>query len=235
MIHPLVPYGIQGAIWYQGESNAGRAHQYQTLFSAMIQDWRAAWGGRDFPFVLVQLANFTPRLEQPADSDWAELREAQTMATQLPNVGMAVIIDIGEAADIHPKNKQDVGARLAAWALANTYKRDVPSSGPMYAGNTVEQGKIRITFTHADSGLVKVGEKLTGFAIAGADKKFVWANAVVDGDTLLVSSPEVPSPVAVRYGWANNPACNLYSRAGLPASPFRTDDWPGITEGKLTP
>ncbi len=235
MIHPLVPYGIQGAIWYQGESNAGRAHQYRTLFAAMIEDWRAAWGGRDFPFVLVQLANFTKRLDQPADSDWAELREAQTMATQLPDVGMAVTIDIGEAEDIHPKNKQDVGTRLAAWALANTYKRDVSSSGPMYFEKSVEQGKIRIKFAHAENGLVKVGEKLTGFAIAGADKKFVWADAAIDGDSVVVSSPEVPSPESVRYGWANNPACNLYNRSGLPASPFRTDDWPGITEGKLTP
>jgi sialate O-acetylesterase len=229
-ISPLIPFGIRGVIWYQGESNAGRAKQYRTLFPTMITDWRAHWGQGDFPFLFVQLANFMERKDEPGDSAWAELREAQLMTLKLPNTGMAVTIDIGEAADIHPKNKQDVGKRLAAWALGTTYGQKVAISGPLYDSMKVEGSKIRLRFTHADGGLVAKGGKLAGFAIAGEDRKFVWADATIDGDTVVVSSPQVPSPVAVRYAWADNPECNLYNGAGLPASPFRTDDWPGVTQ-----
>jgi sialate O-acetylesterase len=232
MIHPLIPYGIQGAIWYQGESNADRAYQYRTLFPAMIQDWRKNWQQGDFTFLFVQLANYMAVKPQPADDAWAELREAQTMTLSLPNTGMAVIIDIGEANDIHPRNKQDVGYRLALNARNLVYGEDVPYSGPLYHSMKIEQDKIRIFFDHVNDGLaVKAGAKLQGFAIAGEDKKFVWANAEIDGETVVVSSPQVERPVAVRYAWASNPVCNLYNSADLPASPFRTDNWPGITVG----
>jgi sialate O-acetylesterase len=232
MIYPLIPYGIQGAIWYQGESNAGRAHQYRSLFPAMIQDWRKSWQQGDFTFLFVQLANFMEIKPQPAEDTWAELREAQTMTLSLPNTGMAVIIDIGEANDIHPRNKQDVGTRLALNARKLVYGEDIPYSGPMYHSMKTEDNKIRIFFDHIYEGLAaKDGKKLMGFAIAGEDKKFVWANAVIDGKTVIVSSPQVKQPVAVRYAWAANPVCNLYNSADLPASPFRTDNWPGITVG----
>ncbi|MGB9624270.1 MAG: sialate O-acetylesterase [Phycisphaerae bacterium] len=229
MIQPLIPYAIRGAIWYQGEANAGRAYQYRKLFPAMIQDWRKAWGQGDFPFLFVQLANFQPTKPEPSDSTWAELREAQTMTLSLPKTGMAVIIDIGEAKDIHPKNKQDVGKRLALAALAIAYGKDVAYSGPMYDSMKIEGDRIRLTFKHVDGGLVAKDGKLKGFAIAGADRKFVWAEAQIDGDTVVVHSDKVARPVAVRYAWADNPECNLYNKAGLPASPFRTDDWPGVT------
>jgi sialate O-acetylesterase len=232
MIHPLIPLGFRGVIWYQGESNAERAHQYQTLFPAMITDWREKWEGGDFPFLFVQLANYKRIVEKPADDSWAELREAQTKALSLPNTGMAVTIDIGEANDIHPRNKQDVGRRLALNALAKVYDVDVVYSGPMFRDMSIEKDKIRLSFDHVGPGLTARGdEKLTGFAIAGENREFHWADAVIDGETVLVTSPAVPVPVAVRYGWAANPVCNLYNRAGLPASPFRTDSWPGITDG----
>jgi len=229
MIQPLIPYAIRGAIWYQGEANAGRAYQYRKLFPAMIQDWRKAWGQGDFPFLFVQLANYQPRKPEPADSAWAELREAQTMTLSLPKTGMAVIIDIGEGDNIHPKNKQDVGKRLALAALAIAYGRDIPYSGPMYDSMKIEGDKVRLTFRHVNGGLVAKGGVLKGFAIAGDDRKFVWADAKIDGDTVVVHSDKVAKPKAVRYAWADNPECNLYNKAGLPASPFRTDDWPGVT------
>jgi sialate O-acetylesterase len=229
MIAPVIPYGIKGAIWYQGESNAGRAYQYRTLLPTMINDWRSRWGVGDFPFYIVQLANFTPLNAQPVDSDWAELREAQSMtAASLPNAGIAVTTDIGDAADIHPKNKQEVGRRLALDALANTYGKKVEYSGPAFRSMKREGNKIRLRFSHA-RGLTARGGQLQGFSIAGADRKFVWADAVIEGDSVVVSSPQASSPVAVRYGWSNNPPNNLYNAAGLPASPFRTDDWPGVT------
>jgi len=233
MIAPLIPYGIQGAIWYQGESNASRAYQYRKIFPAMIMNWRKDWGQGDFSFLFVQLANFREVKPEPVESDWAELREAQLMTLDLPNTGMAVIIDIGEADDIHPKNKQDVGKRLALWALAKDYGKNIVYSGPLFKRMNVEDGKAILSFDHVGGGLVvRDGGELKGFAIAGADRKFVWADAKIEGDKVVVSSDEVSEPVAVRYAWADNPVCNLYNAEGLPASPFRTDSWPGVTAGK---
>jgi sialate O-acetylesterase len=223
MIAPLTPYAIRGVVWYQGESNVGRAVQYQTLFPTMIRDWRAAWGIGDFPFYFVQLANFQARKPEPSESGWAELREAQLMTLKIPATGMAVIIDIGEERDIHPRNKQDVGRRLALWALAKTYGRHVEFSGPLYESFSVENGKARIHFSHGAGLKTPDGDPVVGFAVAGADGKFVWASAKIDGDEILVWNDSVPNPKSVRYAWADNPAANLYNGAGLPASPFRTD------------
>jgi sialate O-acetylesterase len=224
MIAPLVPFGIKGAIWYQGESNADRAEQYGRLMPTLIRDWRARFEVGEFPFLIVQLANFMEQDTEPKNDPWPNLREAQVLTTKrVPNVGLACIIDIGAAGDIHPRNKQDVGLRLALNALALTYGQDVEYSGPTYSSMKVEGSKVRVKFDHVSGGLVVKGEKLTGFAIAGADGHFVWADAVVDGDTVLVSSPEVPNPTTVRYAWSNNPVCNLYNGAKLPAVPFRTD------------
>lgn len=232
MIKPLIPYGIRGAIWYQGESNAGRAYQYRKLFPAMIQDWRKNWGSDEFPFLFVQLANFMDRNpDANAPSAWAELREAQSMTLSLANTGQAVIIDIGEAKDIHPRNKQDVGARLAQAAWKVVYGMDTAVySGPVYDSMTVEGNKARVKFTNTFGGLMaNGGEPVRGFAIAGEDQKFVWADAKIEGDSVVVWSDAVAKPVAVRYGWGDNPDCTLYNTPGLPASPFRTDAWPGVT------
>jgi sialate O-acetylesterase len=326
MVAPLVPYGIKGAIWYQGESNAGNAKQYQVLFPAMIKDWRAHWNQGGFPFGFVQLANFYEQQLAPIEEGWAGLREAQLKTLSLPNTGMASAIDVGEAYDIHPRNKQDVGNRLALWALNTVYGQKNEYSGPIYDSMKVEGNKIRLRFKHIGGGLTTkdnsarindevarrsaamyphldvlasagllvdtpipytaqttftrrqiaqivagidaklaaandlnldtteineksdrakvktaltelrrlvapqiveltkpAGSALRGFAIAGADKKWVWGNAVIDKDTVVVSSPDVPNPTAVRYAWANNPNGNLYNKADLPASPFRTD------------
>ncbi len=240
LVHPLIPYAIKGVIWYQGESNAGQPVEYRTLFPAMIQDWRAQWGQGDFPFLFVQLANYMKRSPDPTESSWAALREAQAKTLSLPNTGMAVTIDTGEGADIHPKDKEDVGHRLALAAMDVAYGQKVLDSGPMFKSMTVEGDKIRLTFDHIGQGLTPgvppphfhpgeartVDPTLEGFAIAGADHKFVWAQAVIDGDTVVVSNAAVPTPVAVRYAWADNPANNLYNKDGLPTVPFRTDDWP---------
>lgn len=225
MISPLIPFGIRGSIWYQGESNASRFIQYRKLFPAMIECWRRAWGEGAFPFYFVQLANYMQRLDVPAESEWAGLREAQSMTLKLKNTGMAVIIDIGDAGNIHPTNKQDVGKRLALWAEAKVYgKKDIEYSGPLYRKMKIDGGRAIVSFDHAKGGLVaRGGGKVEGFAIAGADGKFVWANAKIDGDKVIVSSPLVSEPKAVRYGWADNPAVNLTNRADLPASPFRTE------------
>ena len=226
MISPLIPYAIQGAIWYQGESNADRAKQYQTLLPTMITDWRTRWNQGDFTFLIVQLANFMERTNEPTQSGWAELREAQYLTTTaLPKVGLAVAIDIGEEKDIHPRNKQDAGLRLALAARAIAYGQDIAFSGPVFQSMAVKDAKAELSFLHTDKGLVVKGifSDLKGFALAGADGKFVWAHAKIDGDKVVVWADEVAKPVAVRYGWANNPQCNLYNGAGLPAVPFRTD------------
>ena len=231
MLNPLIPFAIKGAIWYQGEANTGQAYQYRELMPLMIKDWRDRWG-YDFPFYMVQLASFTAQQTAPVDATWAELREAQTQTLHLGNTGMAVTIDIGDAFDIHPKNKQEVGRRLALAARAQTYGEKIPYSGPMYDTYQIEGNKIRIYFKHTDGGLkTKNNEIPKGFTIAGVDHKFHWADAVIDGNSIVVSSPEVAFPIAVRYAWADNPICNLYNGADLPASPFRTDDWQGITYG----
>jgi len=235
MIAPLVPYAIQGAIWYQGESNADRAYQYRELFPRMIQDWRAAFGQGDFSFYFVQLANFMDQKPEPGDSTWAELREAQTKTLGLPNTGMAVAIDIGDAKDIHPKNKQEVGRRLALIALDKIYDKEVDYSGPMYESMArMSLGKkVILRFSENTLGLATQGNnKPKGFAIAGADRKFVWARVKVHRNKVIVWHPDIKDPVAVRYAWAENPECNLIDRGGLPASPFRTDDWPGVTADK---
>jgi sialate O-acetylesterase len=225
MISPLLPYGIKGAIWYQGEANVGRAAQYRKLLPTLIGDWRSRFQSGEFPFFIVQLANFMETPAEPREDAWAELCEAQQMtARTVPRTGLAVSIDIGDAKDIHPKNKQEVGRRLALNALALVYGQKVEYSGPVYRSMKQEGNAIRLTFTHVGDGLVpKGGDRLEGFAIAGEDKHFVWADAKIEGSTVVVSSPKVPNPVAVRYAWASNPVCNLYNRAGLPASPFRTD------------
>jgi sialate O-acetylesterase len=224
MIAPLVPYGIRGAIWYQGEANASRFEQYRTLFPAMIGSWRRAWGQGDFPFYFVQLANYMQRRDLPSESEWAGLREAQTLALRTRNTGMAVAIDIGDAGDIHPRNKQDVGMRLALWARAKAYgRKGLEHSGPLFKSVAFRGGRAEVSFDHASSGLEARGGALRGFAVAGADGRTVWAEARIEGGKVIVSSPEVPEPRAVRYGWADNPEANLYNKAGLPASPFRTD------------
>ncbi|WP_407430319.1 sialate O-acetylesterase [Arcticibacter sp.] len=226
MIHPFIQFAIRGAIWYQGESNAGRAYQYRELFPLMISDWRDKWGRGDFPFYFVQLANFMKVNDQPEATGWAALREAQLQTLSLPNTGMAVSIDIGDGEDIHPKNKQDVGGRLALIALANTYGEKTAYSGPLLKSSEAKGKEMVLRFTHAEGGLrTRDGKPLAGFAVAGEDQKFYWADAQIRGNQIVVSSPQVAKPVAVRYAWANNPVCNLVNGAGLPASPFRTDSW----------
>ena len=234
MIAPLVPYAIKGAIWYQGCSNDDRAYQYRDLQKLLIAGWRDQWG-YDFPFYITQLANYTGLQNAPCESSWAELREAQLIASKtMPQTGMAVTIDIGEAGDIHPRNKQEVGRRLALQALNKTYGMAVECSGPIYEGYEVDGNVIRIRFSSVGRGLVAKGGKLKGFTIAGADRKFYWADAKIVGNCVEVSCKDVPRPLAVRYAWAHNPICNLFNKAGLPASPFRTDDWPGVTINKTS-
>lgn len=232
MIHPWVGYSIKGAIWYQGESNASRAKQYETIFPQLILDWRRLWK-QELPFYFVQLANFKKPSTEPGVADnWAELQNAQLLTLALPKTGMAIINDIGMANDIHPTNKLDVGERLARWALAKDYgKKDVVISGPIYKDSKVEGGKVRIMFDHA-AGLKSRDEgPLKRFEIAGEDQKWFWADAVVDGEEVIVSSKDVAKPVAVRYAWASNPeGANLVNGEGLPASLFRTDDWKLSTE-----
>jgi sialate O-acetylesterase len=234
MIAPLIHFAIKGAIWYQGESNADEAAKYKTMFPAMIKNWRNKWGD-DFPFIWVQLANFMDAVAEPAESAWAELRDAQHSTLKLPQTGEAVIIDIGEAKDIHPRNKKDVGYRLALAAEKVAYNKDIVHSGPVYKSMQVQGDKIILSFDHIGNGLVAKDKYayLRGFTIAGEDKKFVWAQAQIVGNTIVVHNAFVKKPVAVRYAWANNPDdANLYNADGLPASPFRTDNWLMITEGK---
>lgn len=233
MINPFIPFAIKGAIWYQGESNADRANQYRTLFPAMITDWRKKWNIGDFPFYFVQLANYMKTPELPGPSNWAELRDAQLKTLSLPGTGMAVAIDIGEGRDIHPKNKQEVGRRLALIALARTYGEKTSFSGPIAVSQQIHGDSVTLGFKYAEGGLkTKDGAALTGFSVAGADHKFYWAQAIIKEKKVVVSCADVTRPVAVRYAWADNPACNLYNAAGLPASPFRTDSWTDVTAPK---
>ncbi|APU67044.1 sialate O-acetylesterase [Christiangramia flava] len=228
MIHPIEKYHIKGVIWYQGESNTGDPEAYKTLFPDMIADWREKWGQQpeDFPFIFVQLANFMEAYDAPTDSNWARLREAQLETLQVPNTGMAVAIDVGEWNDIHPLNKKDVGDRLAQAAKNLAYGEEIVAGGPIFESYEVKGDSIEIHFKNVGDGLMAEDGELKEFAIAGKDQKFVWANARIEGDKIVVFSPKISNPVAVRYAWANNPEnANLYNKEGLPASPFRTDDW----------
>jgi len=253
VMNPLIPYGLAGILWYQGESNTSRAYQYRTLLPLFIKDLRDKWNDPTLPFYICQLANFSPKTNRPVQSIYAELREAQSMALSLPNTAQAVLIDLGEANNIHFRDKADVADRLARIALARQYGQKLVYSGPTYQSMTVEGNKIRVKFDHTDGGLVakplpatypvstllnqtaplapnSPGSQLEGFEISGADQQFVWASAQIDGDSVVVSSDKAPQPVAVRYGWADNPTCNLYNGSDLPASPFRTDDFPVSTQ-----
>ncbi|MDR0532348.1 MAG: sialate O-acetylesterase [Verrucomicrobiales bacterium] len=252
MVAPLANLSLKGVIWYQGEANVGRAWQYRMTFPLLIQDWRRQLHDENLPFYFCQLANFSPKKTDPAESGWAELREAQAKALSLPNTGMAVLIDLGEEADIHPRNKRDAGLRLAALALAKTYGRGIAYSGPICQKAEVQGDSIRIYFSHADGGLVarqlpatyqpkssypatkpltpnSPGSELQGFMVSGDDGVWKWANAKIEGETVVVRSPSVSVPKYVRYAWADNPTCNLYNQAGFPAEPFRTDDYPVST------
>jgi sialate O-acetylesterase len=230
MIAPLVRYRIRGALWYQGESNGLRGYQYRTLLPALIDGWRNVWSEGDFPFVIVQLPNHgsSPEL---GDSAWAELREAQLQtAESLPHVGLVVTIDLGDAGNVHPARKKEVGERSALWALGAVYGEDIAYSSPLFDSATVSGAAMRVRFKPSNSPLeIHDGISLKGFAIAGADRQFHWADARMDGDAVIVSSAEVREPVSVRYDWADDPHGNLFNQAGLPASPFRTDDWPGVS------
>lgn len=252
MIAPILSYAIRGVIWYQGENNCRRAYQYRTTFPLLISDWRKQWKLGDFPFYFCQLANHLGKKPTPTDSTWAELRDAQSAALKLPNTGQAVTIDVGESSDIHPRNKKDVGERLALIALARDYGKNVPYSGPVFDSLKIEGNKAILTFRYTEGGLIakplaatydvlsRTGQTaplvrnspnspLEGFAICGDDKKWVWADAKIEGNTVVVTSDKVAAPIAVRYAWADNPTCNLYNGANLPASPFRTDDFHPIT------
>jgi len=252
VMNPLSHYGLRGFLWYQGESNVPRAWQYRTAFPLFIADLRQRWGRGDLPFYFCQLAEFQQKSATPGESAWAELREAQTTALKMPNTGQAILLGTGEAADIHPRNKKDVGERLARLALAKTYGQAIPFSGPVFASAHRDGKTIRVKFTHADGGIVAAplsathdlrsaagetapltrnspGSELEGFALCGSDKKWHWADAKIDRDLVIVSSPHVPSPVAVRYAWADNPTGNLTNASGLPAGPFRSDELPART------
>jgi sialate O-acetylesterase len=233
MIEPVAPLAIRGAIWYQGEANAERAYQYRTLLPAMIGDWRRLFGQGDFPFYIVSLPAFMHRRGEPGDDSWAELRAAQALtARQVRNSGLAVTIDTGDADNIHPKDKKIVGERLALCALAKEYGKKISCAGPTF--NSVEHlpGALKLHFDHTDGGLIAKGGKLEEFSVAGKDRKWHWADARIEGAAVVVSSQEVPNPEAARYAWQANPAATLYNGAGLPAVPFRTDDWPWITENR---
>lgn len=230
MLAPLTPLPIKGVIWYQGEANASKAHLYRTTFPLLIQDWRQAWGQGDFPFLYVQLPNFGPRETEPAENGWAELRDAQLQTLNVPRTSMAVTIDIGEERDIHPKNKQEVGNRLALLALRDVYHRYILAEGPRYKSHRIKHRRMYVEFENIGLGLKTTdGKRLTGFSLAGEDRIFYWADAELRGNTVIVSSRQVQRPVALRYAWGANPECNLTNTSGLPASPFKTDDWPDST------
>lgn len=232
MLHPLIPFAMRGVIWYQGEGNASRAHQYRRLFPALITTWRSLWGQGEFPFYYVQLPNLD-RQPEPSRSGWAELREAQLMTLSVPNTGMAVTIDVGDPKDLHPTNKRPVGERLARIALAQTYGKKIAYAAPRMKDVRFNSATVHIEFESTNEVLtVKGGKELLGFTVASNDKKFVPATAVLKGNTVVVSSPLVKNPAAVRYAWADDPRCNLFTRSGLPVGPFRSDAWPEVTEGK---
>jgi len=234
-LFPAIGYGIRGTIWYQGETNAGRAYQYDDLMNLLITTWRKEWGQGDFPFYFVQLADFQDETPNPGESQWAELREAQTNTLrQIPNTGQAVITDLGASNDIHPREKRDVGERLLRWALAKDYGYDIAYRSPEFREMEVKEGKAILSFDHTGGGL-KTSDVSTvrGFIICGVDGK--WKNAegkVIGGDRIEISSTEVPAPTAVRYAWATNPVANIVTNEGLPLTSFRTDDFPQITEPK---
>jgi sialate O-acetylesterase len=231
MINPVIPFGIKGFLWYQGEANEAEAYNYRKLFPMLIDDWRKRWKQGDLPFLYVQLANFKKRKPLPSESEWAELREAQTLTLSQANTGMACIIDIGEADNIHPKNKQEVGWRLALNANKLVYKQNVTASGPLYKSYRKEKNRIYISFANASAGLrSKDAKEIKGFSIAGNDHQFYWAKATIKGKYVVVYADQVQDPQAVRYAWADNPECNLINFEGLPAIPFRTDNWKGITQ-----
>ena len=227
MINPLTDYTLKGVIWYQGESNADTPVEYETLFPALIEDWRDQWKQPELPFLFVQLANFMESRKEPGESNWARLRQSQLKTLSLPNTGMAVTIDVGEWNDIHPLNKKSVGKRLAQAARKVAYDEKVIAGGPVYESFTRKNDTIVISFKDVGKGLVtKNGGKLQQFSIAGKDGKFYWANAQIRSDKVIVYSPKVKDPVAVRYAWADNPeGANLFNVDGFPASPFRTDNW----------
>ena len=230
-ILPILPMPIKGIIWYQGESNSARGHAYREVFPLMIETWRRDWKQGDFSFYWVQLADFMGEDEDPKDDNWPELREAQTMTLdKLPNVGQAVIIDVGEGRDIHPRNKHDVGNRLARWALARHYqKKGMVYSGPLYKAMKVEGGRIRLAFAHSDGLKSRDGQDLNEFKIAGSDGQFVDAKAKIEGKFVLVSAESIKSPTQVRFGWHKVANPNLVNKALLPASPFQTNNWSGGT------
>jgi sialate O-acetylesterase len=231
MIQPIVPLALTGTIWYQGEANASRAHQYRTILPAMIRNWRNAFGQGDFPFYIVSLPFFGLHHDQPGSDDWAELREAQAVtAASIPHSGLAVTIDTGDADNLHPKDKKPVGERLALLALAEHYGKNISFSGPAYRSIDRSGNSIRIKFDHIDGGLQVHGDELEEFSIAGRDRQWHWAKAKIDGDTVVVTSADVAEPQEVRYAWQSNPKATLFNGAGLPAAPFRSDDWPGVTD-----
>jgi sialate O-acetylesterase len=231
MIAPLVPMAITGAIWYQGEENSDRGYEYRKVLPAMITDWRTNFGQGDFPFYIVSLPAFQPHSTTPTDDGWADTRESQMLTAQhVPNTCLAVTIDTGDPENIHAKEKIPVGDRLARCALANYYKQKIVFQGPTLESVKRSKDSITLRFSHSDGGLVAKGGKPGEFSIAGDDQKFVWADARIEGDTIIVSSPQVKNPKQVRYAWQSNPEATLFNGAGLPAAPFRTDDWPIVTQ-----
>jgi len=233
MLAPIAPLSLTGVIWYQGEQNSPRGYQYRRVLPVMIADWRSLFAQGNFPFYIVSLPAFTKHSPDPVDGDdWTETRESQAMvASTVPNSCLAVTIDTGDPDNIHAKEKQPVGDRLALCALAKHYGKNVVYSGPTLESAERLPGSVRLHFAHTDGGLVVKGDKLGEFSIAGDDRRWVWADARIDGDTVVVSSPVVPNPTQVRYAWQSNPVAALFNGAGLPAAPFRTDTWPGKTEG----
>ena len=233
MLAPVAPLAITGAIWYQGESNTERAYQYRKLLPALISGWRKLFGQGDFPFYIVSLPAFMHRRDVPGDDSWAELREAQALtAKNVPHSCVAITIDTGDPDNIHPPDKKEVGDRLAYCALGEHYGLKIPYLGPTLSSVERLPGALKLNFDHTDGGLVVKGDKLGEFSVAGDDHKWYWADARIQGDAIILSTQSVPDPRAARYAWQANPLATLFNGAGLPAAPFRTDDWPGVTEGR---